>query len=108
MTNENTKSVIDMNNELISSKPREIKLHKFADGEFKVPTEYYCVRCGQKKHVRQEVLIKRIEKQYGNSMSRFLKEATCSSCKKEDKIDAEIKKLEELKAKRDALKEQNA
>ena len=94
-----TLSAAEQNLALLEKKPREYKTHKFADGEYRVPTEYVCTKCGQKYHVRQEVLITRIEKKYGNSMQRFLKEATCSHCGKADKLAAQIAKLEAQKAK---------
>lgn len=97
-TNNNTNVNAEVQNRaLLEKKPREVKKYKFADGEYRVPTEYVCTKCGQKYHVRQEVLITRIQKKYGNSMERFLKEATCSHCNKEAKLDEQIKKLQAQK-----------
>lgn len=105
-TNTNTLTAAEQNLEMLNVKPREIKKHVFSDGEFKVPTKYVCTHCGKTFHVRQEVLIKRIEKQYNNSMTQFMKTAICSHCKSNDvsKIDEQIAKLQAKKSEIEAAK----
>lgn len=100
----------DLNLQILQKKVREPKKHKFADGEFVVPTHYYCTKCGAKLAVRQEVLIKRIEKQYNNQFKKYFEEAVCSSCKRENKQtlsdDAILAKAREIEAKRASQAEQ--
>lgn len=105
-TNTNTLTAAEQNLEMLNIKPREIKTHVFSDGKFRIPTKYVCTHCGKTFHVRQDVLIRRIEKQYNNSMKQFLQTAICSHCKSNDvsKIDAQIAKLQLKKSQIEAAK----
>ena len=91
------------NLQMLTKAPREPKKHAFADGEFPIPNKYKCTRCGKVHNVTQKTLVTRVEKKYGNKLKDYLANAVCSACKRIEKNDELIKKLqaknEEAKAK---------
>ncbi len=63
--------------------------------QFKLPYQVTCSKCGSKKAVRHEVLLKRLAKHEGTLDERLQAELNtyvCQSCRSSSKID-ELKKM---------------
>lgn len=90
--------VVEQNLNSINKAPRAPKKEHFKDGDFVVPTKYRCTVCGREYHVTRQTAINRINKQYGGEIKKWLSEAICSDCKREQRINKQIEKLQAQKA----------
>lgn len=79
-------TIVEQNNNTNTNEISKAKKEHFKDGDFVVPTKYVCNECGREYHVRKEVLIKRINKQFDGYFNKWKSEAICSGCKKSKSV----------------------
>lgn len=90
----NKEDIVKANLSLLNAAPvRQPKTYQFADGEYRIPHHYTCTVCGKKNAVTPQVLINRVNKNYGGSLKKYLENAVCSHCKKELKDRMEFERL---------------
>ena len=99
-------NIAEQNLNNINKAPREPKKEHFKDGDYRVPTTQRCTVCGREYHVTRQTAINRINKQYNGEIKKWLSEAVCSHCKREQKLEKQIQQLQEQKNKLESAKQQ--